>query len=122
MKKLFVIAVMMMVVQFACGAPAARPASVPPTTVPNALAATVQAQNQMGTFVAQTVEAQQPTPNQPTATQPARPNHLLRQLFRQPLNHPPLQSLLLRTGMEQLIAGIHISCCPCYCKSKGFII
>ena len=68
MKKLFVIAITMMVVLSACGAPAAIPASVPPNTVPNALAATVQAQNQMGTFVAQTVEAQQPTPNQPTAT------------------------------------------------------
>ena len=84
MKKLLVIVVMMLVVLSACGSPAptATPNSVPPTAVSNAtgatqnematfVAQTVEARNQIGTFVAQTVEAQQPTAAPPTATQSA---------------------------------------------------
>lgn len=53
--------------------------SVPPTTAPDMSAATQQAQDQMATFVAQTVAAQQPivtdTPVPPPATAtPALPN------------------------------------------------
>jgi hypothetical protein len=81
MKKVFVLAFLAMFI-LACSftAPTAAPApaqnqaqaTTAPTEVPNAIAATVQAQNQMGTFVAQTLAAQQPaatnTPVLPSAT------------------------------------------------------
>jgi hypothetical protein len=47
--------------------PASTPTSAPPTTAPNTVTATAQVQDQLGTFVAQTVEAQ------PTSTEAAAP-------------------------------------------------
>lgn len=56
---------------FTSGGPTG-PAEVPPTTVPNKVEPTTPSQDQMATFVAQTVEAQQPlateTPIPPAAT------------------------------------------------------
>jgi hypothetical protein len=70
MKKTFVIAILTMFI-LACGLPAlsTTQSPVPPTTAPNTGGATAQPQNQMATFVAQTVEAQPPAATQPAATQ-----------------------------------------------------
>jgi len=68
MKKMFVLAIFMMFI-LAClpASPTQNP--FPPTTAPNTGGATAQPQNQMATFVAQTVEAQPPAATQPAATQ-----------------------------------------------------
>ena len=59
------------------GAPtASTPTAVPPTIVPNTVATTTQTPDQLGTFVAQTLEAQQPTSTEappPTAVPPTAP-------------------------------------------------
>ena len=70
MKKMFALAILMMFI-FACGLPSPSPTQnpAPPTTAPNAVVPTANTQNQMATYVAQTVVAQQPASTQaPAAT------------------------------------------------------
>jgi hypothetical protein len=68
MKKIFVISIITLII-LACGVPALAPNSAPPTSAPDIAATSAQSQNQMATFVAQTVQAQPPAPTQtPAAT------------------------------------------------------
>jgi hypothetical protein len=70
MKKIFVVAILVMSI-LACGVPAAvTPNSAPPTSAPNSAATAAQEQINMATYVAQTMQAQQPAATLPaTATQ-----------------------------------------------------
>ena len=70
MKKIFLVAILVMSIS-ACGVPAAVPPnSAPPTSAPNSAATAAQGQIDMATYVAQTVQAQQPAATLPaTATQ-----------------------------------------------------